>query len=186
MGLPSYVINFDELADAIKDYLQNGIKVDIPNMSFSTSNIESLLKDISDKIQGVNYSDLITALNDLGVKIDTLESAAGIIGVQRIYGQTLQIPASTGQYSISFSAPSGGKLTDITYSLSAWNYQDTWDLDVGSTSLFKNVTTKEYGENKHFESFYKVNTGDVIKLTYTNKSGSARTLWADFAILENS
>ncbi|EPS52580.1 hypothetical protein CFSAN002368_06630 [Clostridium botulinum A1 str. CFSAN002368] len=27
MGLPSYVVNFDELSDLIKDYLQNGVKL---------------------------------------------------------------------------------------------------------------------------------------------------------------
>lgn len=43
MGLPSYVVNFDELSNLIKDYLQNGVKVDIGNINFSTKDMERLL-----------------------------------------------------------------------------------------------------------------------------------------------
>lgn len=67
MGLPSYVVNFDELSNLIKDYLQNGVKVDIGNINFSTKDMERLLSEIKDKIQGVDYNDLINALNALGV-----------------------------------------------------------------------------------------------------------------------
>ncbi len=184
MGLPSYVINFDELVNALKDYLTNGIKVDIPSVTVSTANLESILSDIESKIQGVDYNQLIAALNALGVKLDSLGNNLGLSGTQKVQGEMLQIPASVGQYSINFPIPASGSLTDVTYSLSAWNYQDTWDLSVGGVQLFTNVTTKEYGENKHFENFYKTNSSDVITLTYNNNSGSARILWADFAVLE--
>ncbi|OAA92998.1 hypothetical protein [Clostridium coskatii] len=186
MSLPSYVINFDELADAIKDYLQNGVKVDIGSITVPTDKIEDLLTQIRDKIQGVNYNDLIAALNALGVKLDALSGNLGISGVQKIYGEMLQIPATTGVYTIEFEVPEKGKITGITYSQSAWNFQDTWDLKAGDTTLFTGVRTKEYGENKFFNVFYPVAAGQKIDFMFNNVSGSSKILWVDFNILEDA
>ena len=90
MGVPSYVLNFDELADLIKDYLQNGIDVDIGSISFSTTDIERLLSEISNKIQGINYDDLINALNNLGAKLEGLTGDLGLTGTQKIYGEMIE------------------------------------------------------------------------------------------------
>jgi hypothetical protein len=186
MSLPSYVINFDELADAIKDYLQNGVNVDIGNITVPTPNIEDLLAQIRDKIQGVNYTDLINALNDLGIKLDGLSGNLGISGIQKIYGEMLEIPASTGAYTIEFMVPKSGRITGITTSQSAWNFQDTWDLKVEDNMLFTGVRTKEYGENKFFNVFYQVTAGQKIDFVFNNASGSSKILWVDFNILEDA
>lgn len=185
MGVPAYVINFDELADAIKDYLQNGLNVDVSNISFNTSNIESLLSDIDNKIQGISYTDLINALVALGVKIDSLAGNLGISGTQKYYGEMLEIPATTGAQPISFTVPNNGRITGITTSQSAWNFQDTWDLQVNGVTLFSGVRTKEYGENKFFEVFYPVSAGQTINLVFNNNSGNSKVLWVDFGILED-
>lgn len=185
LSLPSYVINFDELANAIKDYLQNGVKVDIGSITVSTSNIEDLLTQIRDKIQGVNYTDLINALNDLGIKLDGLSGNLGISGIQKIYGEMLEITASTGTYMIEFTVPKNGRITGITYSQSAWNFQDTWDLKAADNILFTGVRTKEYGENKFFNVFYQVTAGQKIDFVFNNISGSSKILWVDFNILED-
>ena len=186
MSLPSYVINFDELADAIKDYLQNGVKVDIGSITVPTDQMESLLTQIRDKIQGVNYNDLIAALNALGVKLDGLAGNLGISGIQKIYGEMLQIPASTGIYTVEFEVPKKGRITGITTSQSAWNFQDTWDLKAGDDTLFSGVRTKEYGENKFFNVFYPVTASQKIDFVFNNASGSSKILWADFNILEDA
>ncbi|MEY7998599.1 hypothetical protein AB8U03_00035 [Clostridium sp. Mt-5] len=186
MSLPSYVINFDELADAIKDYLQNGVNVDIGSITVPTDNMEDLLTQIRDKIQGVNYTDLIEALNALGVKLDGLSGNLGISGIQKIYGQMLQISAPEGPYTIEFTVPKAGRITGITASQSAWNFQDTWDLRVEDTVLFTGVRTKEYGENKFFNVFYPVTAGQKIYFVFNNVSGSSKILWVDFNILEDS
>lgn len=125
MSLPSYVINFDELVDLIKDYLKNGINVDIGSLTFNTDDIERLLGEIKDKIQGVDYNNLINALNSLGVKLEGLSGNLGISGTQKIYGKMLRIPAIVGEYIIEFSVPNNSKLTGITYSQSNWNVEDT-------------------------------------------------------------
>lgn len=193
MGLPSYVVNFDELSDLIKDYLQNGIDVDIGSLTFNTATLESLLNDIKSKIQGVDYNNLIAALNALGAKLDALNGNLGISGTQKIYGEMLELnpidDPATGdpilQYNIEFTAPAKGRITGVTYSLSTWNYEDSWDLYVGSTKLFTNVRTKEYGEHKQFNVFYEITAGQKIKFVYNNISESSRIIWVDFAILED-
>lgn len=188
MGLPSLIVNFDELADLIKDYLQNGINVDVQGMTFNTTEMENLLREISGKIQGVNYSDLITALNDLGAKFDSVNGSLGLSGTQKIYGKMLEVyyyDETNQKNIIEFTAPSNGRITGITYSLSAWNYEDSWDLVVGGTTLFTGVRTKEYGEHKFFNVFYPVTGGQVINFTYNNVSQSSRVLWVDFNILED-
>ena len=187
MGLPSYVVNFDELSDLIKGYLQNGIDVDIGSLTFSTAEIERLLNEIGQKIQGVDYTNLIAALNALGAKLDALNGNMGISGTQKIYGEMLELNPINGQtqYEIVLTAPTKGRITGITYSLSTWNYEDSWDLYVGSTKLFSNVRTKEYGEHKHFNVYYPINGGQQIRFVYNNTSGSSRIVWVDFNVLED-
>ena len=186
MSLPSYVINFDELADAIKAYLENGVNVDIGTITVPTDKMEDLLTQIRDKIQGVNYTDLINALNALGVKLDGLSGNLGISGTQKMYGEMLQVPAVEGAHIIEFTVPASGRITGITTSQSAWNFQDTWDLKVEDIELFIGVRTKEYGENKFFNVFYPVTAGQKIYFVFNNVSGSSKILWVDFNILEDS
>ena len=185
-SIASYVINFDELVDATSNYLENGVNVDIGSIVVPTNQMEDLLSQIKDKIQGVDYNALIEALNALGVKLDGLAGNLGISGTQKIYGEMLQIPASTGEYTIEFPVPKKGKITGITTSQSAWNFQDTWDLKVGEDTLFTGVRTKEYGENKFFNVFYPVTAGQKIDFVFNNISGSSKILWVDFNILEDS
>lgn len=180
MGLPSYVVNFDELVEAIKNYLENGVAVNIGEITFSTTEMERLLQEIRDKMQGVDYNDLISALNALGAKLDNLNGNLGITGTQKIYGKMLEIPTVKGQHTIEVNY--NGKLTGITYSLSAWNYNDSWDLVVGDNKLFTEVRTKEYGEHKYFNVFHPIN--GAIKFIYNNVSGSSKILWVDFCVLE--
>lgn len=98
----------------------------------------------------------------------------------------LQIPASTGVYTIEFTVSKKGRITGITTSQSAWNFQDTWDLKVGEDTLFTGVRTKEYRENKFFNVFYPVTAGQKIDFVFNNISGSSKILWVDFNILEDS
>jgi hypothetical protein len=187
MGLPSYVVNFDELADLLKDYLQNGIDVDIGNIALDTSGVENLLQQISNKIQGVDYTDLINALNALGANLNTVGGNMGVSGTQKMYGDMLEIlPISDQlQYTINFDVPATGRITGITYSLSAWNYEDNWDLIVGDNKIFTGVRTKEFGEHKFFNVFYPVTGGQKIQFVFNNISESSKILWVDFEILED-
>lgn len=180
MSLPSYIINFDELVDLVKDYLQNGINVDVGTLSLSTTEIEKTLNEIKEKMQGVDYNDLIEALNTLGVKIEELKNNTSNKEIQKIHGKMLEIPAIKGQYTIELNV--SGKLTGVTYSQSAWRIEDSWDLVVGEKKLFDGIRTKEYGEYKHFNIFYPTN--GTVKFIYNNTSGSSKVIWVDFAVIE--
>jgi len=182
MSLPSYVINFDELSDLIKGYLENDVNVDIGNLVFDTRALEDMLESIKDKIRDVDYDDLIAALNNLGIKLDGL---SGNLGISGTHGEMLEIPAIRGQHIIELTVPKRGRITGIAYSLSAWNFKDNWDLGIGKEIIFNNVTTKEYGEHKHFNVFYPVTSGSKIKFIFNNNSGSSKILWVDFNILED-
>ncbi|WP_243129276.1 hypothetical protein [Hathewaya massiliensis] len=128
----------------------------------------------------MDYNDLITALNALGVKLDSLSNNLGTSGTQKIYGKMLEIPAIKGQHTIEVNY--SGKLTGVTYSQSAWRVEDSWDLVVGSKKLFDGVRTKEYGEHKYFNVFYPID--GAIKFIFNNISGSSKVVWVDFNVLE--
>lgn len=187
MGLPSYIVNFDELSNLISEYLSSGIDVDIASLTFSTDEIEALLTQIKEKIQGVDYNNLIEALNALGAKLDALNGNLGVSGTQKIYGEMLELNPIDGQlqYEITLNAPATGRITGITYSLSTWNYEDSWDLYVGTTQLFRTVRTKEYGEHKHFNVYYPITAGQEIRFVFNNISESSRIVWVDFNVLED-
>lgn len=185
MSIPSYVINFDELSALLKDYLQNGINVDVGDITFSTAEMENLLREISSKIQGVDYNSLITALNALGAKLDSLGGSLGMSGIQKIYGEMLEVISDDEPQTIEFTIPNSGRITGVTYSLSSWNYEDNWDLFINDTQLFKGVRIKEYGETKFFNVFYPVTGGQKLKFIFNNISGSNKILWVDFNILED-
>lgn len=182
MGLPSYVVNFDELVDLLTSYLNDGIKVNLDGINIDTKTLENLLDAIKNDIEDVRFDNLTDALKELGTKIDILGNNLGWTGVQKIYGKMLEVPAAEGKYIVEL--PSNGKITGITYSQSSWNYEDTWDLVVDDNKLFDNVTTKQYGEHKYFNTYYNLETGATIKFIYNNNSGANKVVWIDFCILE--
>ncbi|EQC1535377.1 hypothetical protein ACY1J9_001208 [Clostridium botulinum] len=192
MGLPSYILNWDELDPILKDYLENKIDVDIGSLSVDTSKIEELLEGIKGQIPEVDYTNLISSLNNLAKQLESLSNNIGISGTQKVYGKMLEIPAINNNYPIIFKAQKKGKITGITYSLSTWHFLDTIDLSIvkntDSTSevLFNNMRTKDFGENKVFNVFYNINKDDEIVFNFKNNSGTSKILWVDFNILEDN
>lgn len=186
MSTASYVLNFDELVEALVSYFKDGIKVDIGNIAVDNSTIEKLLSQISSKIDGVDYKDLIGALNTLTNQLQTVGTQNGISGIQRIYGQMLEVPALEKECILNFTVPKKAVITGITYSQSSWNYNDSWNLKIGDNILFNNVYTKEFGEHKYFNKFYGVEAGDNIQFIFNNSSGSSKVVWIDFEIIEVS
>ncbi|MCD3223778.1 hypothetical protein [Clostridium botulinum] len=184
MGVPSYILNFDELVDALQKYFEEGIKVDVGNCNIDTKTLERLLNDIKAKIQDVDYDSLIAALNSLGAKFEDLANNMGISGTQKIYGDILEVDTNNNKYMLEFKAPRNGKLTDIVYSLSAWNYKDCFDIIINDEKIFNNSRTKEHGQSIHFNVFYPVKAGDTIKFIFKS-NGSSKIVWIDFHILEN-
>lgn len=179
------VSNLDELADLIADVLSNNIKVDIGNVSVNTDDLKELLTQINDKIpQPLDLAGLESVLNNLNVTIQGLSQQLGISGENKAYGKSLSIPATKGDFELDFIVEANGVLTDVVYSLSAWNYNDTWDLLVNDNKIFSNITTKEFGEDKCFIKYKDIKKNDIIKIVFHNNSGSNKILWSDINVVE--
>ncbi|MHB9924564.1 hypothetical protein [Clostridium botulinum] len=190
MGLPSYILNWDELDPILKDYLENKIDVDIESLSIDTSKIEELLENIKEQMPEVNYTNLIASLDNLAKQLESLSNNIGISGTQKVYGKMIEIPAINKNYPVTFNVPKKGKITGITYSLSAWHFLDTIDMTIIKEDntlevLFDNMRTKNFGENKVFNVFYSINKDEEIIFNFKNNSGTSKVLWVDFNILED-
>ena len=188
MGLPVYIINPEEFGSAVAEYLGKDITVTTGNVTIDTSQLTSLLQEIKDKMPtatDLDLTGLITALNNLNIKITDLSNKLEFTGIQKIYGKSLNVPATVGDYTIEFDVQAKGRITGITYSQSSWQYTDSWDLSIGEIKLFSNIYTKEYGENKNFYNFCSVDVGNKVYFTYHNNSASNKVLWVDLEILES-
>lgn len=106
------------------------------------------------------------------------------IGIQKIYGKSLDIPATVGDYTIEFKPRKNSSITDIKYSASAWNNGDNWDLVINGETFFHTIYTKGIDENKHFIKYHDVKIGDSIKVIFHNKSASSKVISIDFGLLE--
>jgi hypothetical protein len=184
------VLNFDELADALIDYLRNGITIDLGSVTVDTHTMEQLLQDIENKIQGIDYSNLINALNALGAKLDSFASQIGQSGIPTIVGEVYDIGTAHG-YNFEFNIDFEGYITGITFSQSnqAYNSKDNLDITLSSsankdTPLFKTVYPKGFGEYKYLTVFKPVSPGDKIQILYRNPSEDTKVLWIDFHCLK--
>lgn len=188
MSLPTVVLNFDELADALVDYLKNGIVVNLGSVNVDTHTIEQLLQDIKDKVQGVDYSNLIAALNALGAKLDNFATQVGQNGISNIVGQAYDIGINES-YSFEFNITFEGYITGITFSQSnqAYNSKDCINLKLVSSSgenqIFKTIYTKGFGEYKYLPVSRPVSVGDKLVLEYVNDSKNNKVLWVDYHCL---
>lgn len=179
------IVNLDELADLIAAVLSDNITVNVGDISVNTDDLEDLLTQINNKIpQPIDLAGLESVLNNLNITIQGLSQQLGVFGENKGYGQSLAIPAIVGDYEIDFTVEKDGYLTDIIYSLSAWNYDDTWDLLINNNKIFSNITTKEFGEDKYFERYKSIKQNDIIKILFHNNSGGNKVLWVDINVLE--
>lgn len=190
-SVASYVLNFDELANKLVDYLKNGIQVNLGNVTVDTSTMEMLLTDIRDKIQGVDYADLINALNNLGAKLDGIGANLGINGIQRILGFSYNLGAIEEKI-IEFNLNIKGFLNGITFfqSAVALGGSDNFDLiieDNGTeTPIFSNVYPKGFGEYKNMDVFLPITSSAKVKIVYHNVSKNNKILWFDFHVVEST
>lgn len=191
MSLPTVVLNFDELADALVDYLKNGIVVNLGSVNVDTHTMEQLLQDIKDKIQGVDYSNLIAALNTLGAKLDNFATQVGQNGIANIVGEVYDIGINN-LYSWEFPIDFTGYITGVTFSQSnqSYNSKDNINLKLisasGESQIFKNVYAKGFGEYKYLTVSKPVSSGDKLVLEYVNESQNNKTLWVDYHCLQTN
>lgn len=189
-SVASVVLNFDELAEALIDYLKNGIQVNLSGINISTSNMEQLLADIKDKVQGINYNDLIVALTNLGAKLDAFATSLGILGTEQVIGTTYKLGA-VAEATIEVDLGVEGYLTGITFfqSAQAFDSEDNFDLfieDDTETQIFRSVYPKGFGEHKYMNVFFRVSKNAKVKILYHNISQTNKVLWLDFHMIDIS
>lgn len=165
MSVPKYIINWEELLDIIGDKFE----VEINDID---------LGDLEDYLY-----------EHIGKIIDLLKQILELLkdkGVQRIHSISNHIPAIVGPYKFTTKFDEDVLITGITYSQSAWKYQDSWDLVVDGMVLFEKVGTKEIGESKQMNVFYFVPAGKEVDIIFHNDSGNSRIVWFDIEYIDLS
>ncbi|WPC42969.1 zinc-dependent peptidase [Clostridium sp. JS66] len=190
-SVANYVLNFDELASKLIDYLKNGIAVNLGGITVDTSTMEQLLNEIKGEIQGIDYKDLISALNLLGAKLDAFGANLGVIGTEKILGDAIDIGA-IAEVTSEFPLETEGFLTGITFfqtnSTKIYGLKDNFDLYIEDgqteTQIFKNVFAKGFGEHKYLNVYQKISKSAIVKIVYHNNSLNNKVLWLDFHVLD--
>jgi hypothetical protein len=178
MSLPKYIINFDELEaklrfDLLKD-IDEAMKDKYPQLD--TGNLEALLSQIEDLLPDEKYKGLKNKVEQFIIGKYT--------GIQKIQGAVLDIPAIVGDYKSNFIFDKDVLLTGVHINQTGWKKEDGYSLQVNKNRIINNATTKEIGEHKYFNTFYKVNANTPISFILHNKSGNSRQYIVDLEYLE--
>ena len=158
MSVPKYIINWEELLEILGDKFE----IDINDID---------LGDLEDYLDQ-QLSRIIDLLKQI---LDLLKDR----GVQRVNSISYHIPAVLADYKLPTIFDEDVLITGITYSQSAWKYQDSWSLEIGEKVLFDEVGTKEIGESKAMNVFYFVPAGKPVNIIFHNNSGNSRLVWFD-------
>ncbi|GAA0062976.1 hypothetical protein LAV60_07285 [Clostridium sporogenes] len=178
MSLPKYIINFDELTDNLKNNLlsliDDNIRTNYPEIN--TNNIQELLQQLKDLLPSVQYE-------GLKKKIDSLIYRK-IEGIQKVKGILLDIPAIQNDYKEQFRFDKDVYITGLHFNQTGWKKDDRYSLEVNKMKIIDNATTKEIGEHKYFNTFYKVSANTLISFILHNLSGNSRQTMIDLEYID--
>lgn len=177
-GLPKYVVNFDELTQPLKDDLleliNDKLKDNYPDIN--TNNLESTLEDIRSRLPHTLYLELKT-------KIDVLIYKK-VMGVQKIEGALLDIPPIIKTTKHDFIFDKDVFLTGFHLDQTGWKKQDKYTLEINKNKIIAYSATKEIGEHKYFNTFFKVIANTPISFLLDNNSGNSRQTIIDLEFIE--
>ena len=178
MSLPKYVINFDELeAELRKNLLQlidDAMKNKYPQLD--TGDIEALLVDIEDLLPDEKYKGLKNRIEQfLLYKYD---------GTQQVQGGIIDIPAIMKDYKKDFIFDKDVFLTGLHLNQTGWKKEDRYSLLINKNRIIDSATTKEIGEHKYFNTYYKVNANTPISFILHNLSGNSRQTLIDLEYIQ--
>ncbi|WP_039652312.1 hypothetical protein [Clostridium tyrobutyricum] len=178
MSLPKYIINFDELEDQLKkDLLQlidDAMKGKYPQLN--TGNLESLLSQIEALLPDEKYKGLKNKIEQFILGKYT--------GTQKIKGALLDVPAIVGDYKNEFIFDKDVYLSGIHLNQTGWKKEDRYSVEINKNRIIDRATTKEIGEHKYFNTYYKVNANKPISFILHNLSGNSRQCTIDLEYLE--
>ncbi|AUN18871.1 hypothetical protein EXM36_07795 [Clostridium botulinum] len=178
MSLPKYIINFEELTEDLKNHLlsliDDNIRTNYPEIN--TNNIQDLLQQLKDLLPSVQYE-------GLKKKIDTFIYRK-IEGIQKVKGILLDIPAIQNDYIEQIKFDKDIYITGLHFNQTGWKKDDRYSLEVNKMKIIDNATTKEIGEHKYFNTFYKVNANTPISFVFHNLSGNSRQIIVDLEYID--
>ncbi|MCJ8172598.1 hypothetical protein [Clostridium botulinum] len=178
MSLPKYIINFEELTEDLKNHLlsliDDNIRTNYPEIN--TNNIQDLLQQLKDLLPSVQYE-------GLKKKIDTFIYRK-IEGIQKVKGILLDIPAIQNNYTEQFKFDKDVYITGLHFNQTGWKKEDKYSLEINKIKIIDNATTKEIGEHKYFNTFYKVNANTPISFIFHNLSGNSRQTMVDLEYID--
>ena len=165
MGVPSYVVNWDELIGGLEDKIQVNINGDF---NFDFGPIEDVLNQY--------FPDILEILKALAEQTKKT-------GEQRITGQEQRI-YSAGDYTFTFRPESDIMLTGLTYGQSKYGCDESYDLiisgpDGAEIKLFDRVPVKDTLQQKLFARFFPVPAGYEVNVILHAADGG-KVGWVDF------
>ena len=185
MSLPKYVINFDELeAELRKNLLQlidDAMKNKYPQLDTGDIegllvDIESLLAEIEDLSPDEKYKGLKNRIEQfLLYKYD---------GTQQVQGGIIDIPAIMKDYKKDFIFDKDVFLTGLHLNQTGWKKEDRYSLVINKNKIIDSATTKEIGEHKYFNTYYKVNANTPVSFILHNLSGNSRQALIDLEYIQ--
>lgn len=177
-GLPKYVVNFDELTQPLKDELLKIISEALHEQypQVNTHNLEAVLESIEDLLPANHYQSLQHKIDEFVYK--------KVEGIQKIDGGYLDVPPiiKTNQYDFQFDKDVF--LTGFHVDQTGWKKEDKYSLVVKKQPLIKGASTKEIGEHKYFNTFFKVNANTTISFILENNSGNSRETAIDLEYID--
>lgn len=178
MGLPKYIINFDELIkrlgndieNIVRDYLSNNINTDC------IDNINALLDIIKDKLPENKYIGITKKIKEILIFKHN--------GVFKIDGKLMHIPAIKKDYKEYFIFEKNIYITGISCDMTGWKKDDRIDLIVNKNKIIDNKTIKEIGEHIYFNTYFSVNANTPIFFIFKNLSGNSRQIGIDLEYIK--
>lgn len=180
MSLPKYVVNWEELTEPLKKQLLKLIveafKDKYPQID--TDNIEELLEAMSDLLPAEHYKDLARKIDDFVYK--------KIEGIQKVEGALLDIPPIIKKTQYDFKYEKDVYLTGFHVDQNGWKKEDRYHLIIDKKYVIKNAATKEIGEHKYFNTYFKVIANTPISFILENNSGNSRETMIDLEYIEGT
>ena len=177
MSLPKYIINFEELTDDLKKRLLHLIDDELRGKypELNTNDIESLLEDLKGLLPSLQYDMLKKRIENFIYFEHN--------GIQKNEGRLLDIPPIVMENKENFIFDKDVFLTGLHFNQTGWKKEDTYTLEINKEKIIDNATTKEIGEHKYFNTFYKVNADTPISFILNNNSGNSRQTMVDLEYL---
>ncbi|MBU3155189.1 hypothetical protein LL038_03045 [Clostridium estertheticum] len=178
MSLSKYIVNFDELTDDLKKKLLEIIDDELRDKypQLNTDNIELLLESIKELLPSIRYEGLKNKIEDFILYKNE--------GIQKIEGRLLDIPPVVKNTIEIFKFDKDIFLTGLHFNQTGWKKEDKYSLEINKNKIIDSSATKEIGEHKHFNTYFKVNANTPISFILHNNSGNSRQVVVDLEYLE--